>query len=64
MRNIKAMFWITALFVAIPATAQDGKALYGIKCAPCHGLDGSAYNVVGHLVTAQNFRHDLAGLSA
>jgi len=46
------------LILSLPAMAQDGKALYGIKCAPCHGADGSAYNVVGHLVKAQNLLSD------
>lgn len=33
-------FWVAALFLAWPACAQDGAALYDQHCATCHQANG------------------------
>lgn len=44
MKNLKVLFVVFAFCLAVaPAfAAEDGKALYGSKCAMCHGADGVA----------------------
>ena len=35
---------------------QDPKALYKVKCASCHGIDGSANTAIGKNLKAKDLR--------
>ena len=55
MMNKTTMVMLFAL--AFPVTAlADGAAIYKIKCAPCHGPDGSGQTPVGKNLKVRDLR--------
>jgi mono/diheme cytochrome c family protein len=44
---MKRLFVLAALLAAATASAADGKALFGSKCAACHGTDGKGQTTMG-----------------
>jgi mono/diheme cytochrome c family protein len=40
MRTVRVLTCSVALALVVAPAAADGKALYGSKCAACHGQDG------------------------
>jgi len=44
---MKRLFVAAALLAATAASAADGKALFGSKCAACHGPDGKGQTTMG-----------------
>ncbi len=49
------VFLILLFFLASPALAADGPALYKEYCARCHGDNGRANNWRGYLYFARDF---------
>lgn len=47
---------LAAGLCAIPASSQDGQAIYTKNCAVCHGSDGKADTPAGKAMKAQNFQ--------
>ena len=43
-----------ALGLAAPAHAEDAKALFGSKCASCHGADGKGQTPMGKKLGAKD----------
>jgi mono/diheme cytochrome c family protein len=48
--------WPSNSLQAGSAVFQDAKALYGSKCATCHGLDGSGNTATGKKMKIRDFR--------
>jgi cytochrome c6 len=42
------------LVVTIPASAQEGAALFKAKCAPCHGPDGRGDTSMGKVLKVRD----------
>jgi cytochrome c6 len=44
---MKRLFVAAVILAASTASAADGKAIYGSKCAACHGPDGKGQTTMG-----------------
>ncbi len=53
-RIAAAVAVLLAAGLATPAHAEDAKALYGKKCAACHGSDGKGKTAMGQKLGAQD----------
>jgi mono/diheme cytochrome c family protein len=57
-RTRAAAFFACAFLMAcaVPATAQDGAAIYKNKCASCHAADGSGKTAAGKKLESPDLR--------
>ncbi len=53
-RATLALAALLAVGLAAPAHAEDGKALFGSKCASCHGPDGKGQTNMGKKLGAKD----------
>jgi mono/diheme cytochrome c family protein len=64
MTRIRMSRWLPASLVLILgatlALAQDGKDLFGSKCATCHGKDGAGKTAMGKSLKVKDI-HEIAG---
>ncbi len=54
MHSLATVFAVVVLGLSLPASAQDGSALYKSKCAGCHGADGTG-SAMGKKMGAHDF---------
>jgi mono/diheme cytochrome c family protein len=45
---------VLLLIVALPCAADDAKATFASKCAPCHGADGTGNTPMGKKIGAKS----------